>query len=380
MTDSLLQHGMPASPFSLSPPTICFAPDAAYEKCSRNFEGIPGIEVTRSGRIWATWYSGGSGEGPDNYVLLVTSNDGGISWSPPRAIVDPPGEVRAFDPGLWMDPLGRLWWYWSMSKAHPENSCYDGRAGVWAVLCTDPDQDAPAWSEPRRLANGIMMNKPTVTSDGAWLFPVAVWGTCKPLLEELTAEQFSNILESRDAGETFILKGGANVPTRTFDEHMVIELRDRRLWMLVRTASGIGQSFSSDGGRTWTPGEPSKLKGPNSRFFIRRLQSGNLIFIGHDSDGQHTEGENKAWPGRSRLKAWLSRDDGVTWEGGLMLDERKNVSYPDGAQDTQGKIHIIHDRERHLVREILFSSFREEDVLAGNCVSPKSFTSRPIIA
>lgn len=35
---------------------------------------------------------------------------------------------------------------------------------------------------------------------------------------------------------------------------------------------------------------------------------------------------------RSHLTAYLSKDDGTTWTGGLMLDERRGVSYPDGQQ------------------------------------------------
>ena len=362
------------------PPKVHFNPGARYAKEARQFEGIPGIEVARSGRLWATWYSGGPDEGSENYALLVTSNDGGISWSPPLAVVDPAGDVRAFDPGLWLDPLGRLWWYWSESKTHPDNPCYDGRAGVWAMLCDNPDDNAPSWSEPRRLCNGIMMNKPMVTSDGAWLFPVAVWGKREPLLEALRAEQYSNVLESLDNGETFRIKGGADVPGREFDEHMVVELRDQTLWMAVRTRYGIGQSFSKDGGNTWSPGEPSLLKGPSSRFFLRRLRSGRLLFIGHDSGVSAADRESDVWAGRSRLKAWLSEDDGKTWKGGLMLDEREHVSYPDAAEDSAGRIYAVHDRERQKLREILLSRFHEDDVLVGSCIHPDSFTRRPIVA
>ena len=35
---------------------------------------------------------------------------------------------------------------------------------------------------------------------------------------------------------------------------------------------------------------------------------------------------------RRHLTAFISTDDGRTWGGGLMLDERRGVSYPDGQQ------------------------------------------------
>lgn len=72
----------------------------------RQFQGIPGIEITPGGRLWGTWYSGGIEEGPDNFVLIVSSIDGGKSWSEPVAVVDPPGNIRAYDPTLWIGPDG----------------------------------------------------------------------------------------------------------------------------------------------------------------------------------------------------------------------------------------------------------------------------------
>ena len=48
-----------------------------------------------------------------------------------------------------------------------------------------------------------------------------------------------------------------------------------------------------------------------------------------------------------------------------MLDERAEVSYPDGFQAPDGLIHILYDWNRHTDAEILMAKFREEDVLAG---------------
>ena len=52
-----------------------------------------------------------------------------------------------------------------------------------------------------------------------------------------------------------------------------------------------------------------------------------------------------------------------------MLDERGGVSYPDGQQAADGTIYITYDFDRIGKRHILFSTFREEDVLAGKPIS-----------
>jgi predicted neuraminidase len=73
--------------------------------------------------------------------------------------------------------------------------------------------------------------------------------------------------------------------------------------------------------------------------------------------------------GRSNLAAYVSSDDGETWGGGLMIDQRAGVSYPDGQQDSDGVIRIIYDYNRVSDRNILMATFREEDAAAGRAIS-----------
>jgi predicted neuraminidase len=347
---------------ALQPPPIITTPGAHYADDQRRFQGIPGIERAANGRLWALWYSGGDDEGPDNYVIAVTSGDDGATWSGPRLAVDPPGRVRAYDPCLWHDPTGTLWLFWAQSHSY-----WDGRSGVWAITTDNSGAEHPAWSAPRRLCDGIMMDKPTVLSTGEWLLPAAVW-SCAPSAEpEFSVHAGegarSNVVCSTDQGKTWALLGGADVPERTFDEHSIVERRDGSLWMLVRTRYGIGESVSTDRGRTWSPGRPSGIPHVDARFFVRRLQSGRLLLVTHNPpDGKS----------RSHLIAHVSDDDGATWHGGLMLDVRGGVSYPDGVESPEGIIYVIYDWNRVTDKHILMAAFTEEDVLAGECVSGKA--------
>lgn len=346
---------------SLVAPEILVHPGAKYDKSNRIWQGIPGIERAANGRLWVALYSGGETEGPDNYVVLITSGDDGLTWSRPVVAVDPQGPVRAFDPCLWHDPSGRLWLFWAQSYEF-----YDGRAGVWTICTYHSGDPVPVWSQPRRICNGVMMNKPTVLTSGEWLLPTAVWGfrdketgeQVSSPYNHLPAEMYSNVLSSTDNGITFDRIGWVDMPSRSYDEHMLTELKNGELWMLVRTYGGIGESFSHDRGRTWTLPKADVLEGPCSRFFLRRLRSGSLLLVNHHK-----------FSGRNNLTAMISRDDGSTFEGVLLLDERDNVSYPDGVEADNGLIYIVYDRERYGGKEILLAVFREEDVLAGECVT-----------
>ncbi len=349
---------------ALQPPMVNNDLGPQYADSVRAFQGIPGIERAANGRLWATWYGGGTGEGPDNFVVLVTSGDNGKSWSKLRLVIDPPGPVRAFDPCLWHDPQGRLWLFWAQGV-----SWWDGRAGVWAIATENSGDEKPKWSAPRRIANGIMMNKPVVLSTGEWLLPVAVWKRPASGLKNMAyahnlgGETGANAVCSTDHGATWSLRGQAQVPERVFDEHMIVERRDGSLWVLVRTAYGIGESVSTDRGKTWSEGQPSGIPHVNSRFFIRRLASGKLLLVTHEPPDKKK---------RSHLIAHLSDDDGKTWRGGLMIDERAGVSYPDGVQAPDGTIYLIYDFARTAEKQILMAAFTESDVAEGKWSSPQS--------
>ena len=353
---------------SMAPARVLMRPERPeWKAAGRLWQGIPGIERTANGRLYACWYSGGKTEEPGNIVILEKSDDDGQTWTDGFCVVchDDP-EVRCFDEAIWIDPRGRLWLFWTQSRLF-----YDGRNGVWCAVCEQPDAEEVAFSRPRRLFDGLMLNKPIAASDGTWYFPAALWSVSvsKPLEEhpELDSRRLAGVYASIDAGETFEWRGGADVPGRGFDEHMLVELKDGRLWTLVRATYGIGQAFSPDGGRTWTDAGPSGHTGPNSRFFIRRLASGRLLLVNHINPTYATNPRN--WNTRNNLMAMLSEDDGKTWKGGLMLDTRDEISYPDGAQAAGGDIYLIYDYSRYGRRQILMAVFSEEDILAGRLVS-----------
>ena len=64
--------------------------------------------------------------------------------------------------------------------------------------------------------------------------------------------------------------------------------------------------------------------------------------------------------------AFISKDDGLSWSHGLLLDQRNGVSYPDGQQTEGGTIHIIYDYNRTTDQNIITTSFTEEDILTNN--------------
>jgi hypothetical protein len=289
-------------------------------------------------------------ESSRNYQVLTFSDDDGKSWSDAQLMILPRRGVRAMSATNWIDPQGRLWVFWGQAFG-----VQDGRYGIFAIVSDNPDADELQWSAPRRLGDGIMLNKPTVLSNGDWLLTSSVWKTDNSI----------KVYASTDQGESFTLRGTANIAdpkTRGPDEPMIIERKDGSLWMLVRM-QGLAETISTDRGKTWAPVQRSSIKHCTSRFFVRRLKSGSLLLVKHGPLNKRV--------GRQQLTAYVSDDDGKTWSGGLMIDEREDVTYPDGVQAGDGRIYIIYDHQRTPLGEVLMATFTEEDVRAGEPVSDK---------
>ncbi|QDT90179.1 sialidase family protein [Gimesia algae] len=325
-------------------PQVNFSPGTESNSEARKYQGIPSIERAPDGRLWAGWYAGPINEDRFNYVMAATSGDDGKTWSDLKFVINPDGDGprRASDPCFWLDPSGKLWLFWWMNGG--------GLNVTMSITTENPDAEKPTWTEPRALFPGVMINKPIVTRDGEWLMPAAIW----------KQDKSCRVMVSPDQGRTWALRGAANVPPdrRNCDEPMLVERQDGSLWLLVRTTGyGIGDSVSTDGGRTWTEVK-DHLQQTTSRFYLRRLASGNLLLIKHN-------GIDERGRGRNHLTAYLSADDGKSWKGGLLLDARDTVSYPDATQAPDGTIYVIYDWNRADEKHILMTTFTEADVLSG---------------
>jgi hypothetical protein len=227
-------HGAAQTP---TPPTPV-ATDPTTETAIMNFAAMTREEV-------------------DRHTQDVRRQIGDLTLVPPTINTKPlpefdyPNLDYAMTLGIERTPGGRLWFFFDQSINH-----YDGRQGLWASICTNPDDDEPAWSKPVRLWHGCLLNKPVVMSNGEWWLPVE-FPVLKPLApmvgvhEALDPLRGANVLVSKDQGRTWELRGRVRSSRPDWDEHMFLELNDGRVWMVARVhdrENGVRQSFSSDGG------------------------------------------------------------------------------------------------------------------------------------
>ena len=341
-------------------------PGEKFQLSHRLWQGCPTILRTPGGRLFAGWYTGGSGEAePENYNLLIQSDDDGWTWTPPVAVVesDIANQYIAIDIQLWLDPLHRMWMFITQRYMGGDQRYTDeDHLALWAVICDDPDAQKLEWGKPFYITNGFLRTRPTVLSNGDWVLCAYNW--CHDRYQ---------YCRSRDQGKTWITCRAGKKLNPDYDESMILERKDGSLLMLARDSRCLlaKTECATADGTDWTDGTYTNILNASSRFFIRRLASGRVLLI-----------LNEAQDFRRNLVAKLSDDDGETWPWSLQLDDAENparsISYPDAAIAPDGRIFITYDRGRGTFREILMAQITEEDILQGVLTRQDSYSGRII--
>ena len=341
------------------PPHFITVKDDRFLPQDRLWQSAPSAAMTDSGRIFCVYSA--DNHAPDevttNYTVCAFSDDGCTFQLAFYAFHD--YDVRMSETLLFMSPEGILYHFWTQSYQY-----FDGRGGIWCARCEQPDAPFPVFGKPHRICDGFMADNPVILRDGRWLFPSSVWTHMSSPYHPFPEYEKVSVWESHDCGTTLRYLGGTTDPTPDYTENTVFERSDGSLVMLNRRETGIAQSISIDGGKTWTSPEPFILPSPGSRFMVSRFPSGTLLIVTHYQ-----------FVGRSHLTALLSDDDGKTFTNPLLLDARSSVSYPSGNIRKDGRVIVAYDRERTGAREILLASFTEEDMRLGH-LGADSYTQK----
>jgi BNR repeat-like domain len=148
--------------------------------------------------------------------------------------------------------------------------------------------------------------------------------------------------------------GGFNGSNEGACEPAVEQLKDGRIWMLMRTQAGfLYESYSADVGTTWTTAVASRFHTSTGPPNILRHSNEWLVVAWNNCEmPPRHEGEG-VYGGRDALHIAVSDDEGQTWRGfrEIYLDHRRNdnpaksgdrgTAYPLGAYTSDGRILIL---------------------------------------
>ena len=313
------------------------------------------------GKLWGTSLQALS----EGHLALcaVESSDNGQTWGERRVLVELP-EISTPTTN-WGDavPLveksGRLHAFLLRWDASDTKAPFP-KLALWHLQAAPPyDQ----WTEPTMLFDGYIgaLLSAVQMSGGTIVAPFAYmtdrnYGQSLPGLMSYVymGEHTTTTVFSRDGGATFqqsptpidlpasILLGKENGAI----EPVCLELRDGRLWMLIRTQLGrLWESVSVDGA-SWSPPRPSRFFSSDSPAGLTRLTDGRIVVLWNNCQRYPY-----AHGGRQVVHAAISHDDGRTWHGfrEVLRDPKRlepahpirgdyGSAYPIGAATPDGKL------------------------------------------
>jgi predicted neuraminidase len=277
----------------------------------------------------SAWFGGTREKNPDVGIWL--SRHDGESWTAPVEVVNGVQDEKlrhpCWNPVLFQMRQGELLLFY---KVGPSPSTW------WGMLVRSTD-GGKSWSKPERLPDeiaGPIKNKPVLLSDGRLLCPSSTEDKGWRVHMEWTS----------DGGKTWdrteALNGGL---TQRAIQPTIFRHGGEKLQMLCRNGlpTVILQSWSDDGGKTWTDLTPTELPHPGSGIDGVTL-----------AGGQHLLVYNHTHKGRSPLNLAAS-SDGKTWQAALVLEsEPGEYSYPAIIQSSDGLVHITYTWKRQRVRHV----------------------------
>ncbi|MCB0633387.1 MAG: exo-alpha-sialidase [Lewinella sp.] len=301
------------------------------------------IEEIPSGMI-AAWFGGTYEKHPD--VGIWVSRNTGEGWSDPvevaNGVQSDTLRYPCWNPVLFQPNDGPLMLFYKIGPSPRE---------WWGMLMTSADE-GQSWSEPQRLGEGPLghllgpvKNKPIQLADGSILCPSSTE-------TEVDDDDFWKVHfeKTTDLGKSWEVIGPINDGVE-FDaiQPSILTYADGRMQILCRTRQQVvSQSWSTDGGMTWSSMMATELPNPNAGTDAVTLKDGRQLLVYN-----HTVREGEFPSGRNMLNVALS-SDGENWEPVMTLERQEGeYSYPAVMQASDGKVHITYTYRRNGVKYVV---------------------------
>ena len=290
------------------------------------------IAETKDGLV-AAWF-GGTREGADDVGIWLSRREK-ETWLAPLEVATGVVDGKRYpswNPVLYAMPGSGLTLFYKVGPT-PET--------WWGMVRTSTD-NGRTWSEPRRLPEGILgpvKNKPVALADGSILSGSSSETATRPSVWRVHFER------STDGGRTWaIVRPAAAADGKDYDaiQPSILVHSPSRLQAVGRTRSGrVFETWSQDGGKTWTALTLTTLPNPNAGTDASTLR-----------DGRHLIVYNPTEKGRTPLAVAISTD-GKSWQTSALLEnEPGEYSYPAVIQAADGRVHITYTWKRLRIKHV----------------------------
>lgn len=290
------------------------------------------------GSLVAAWFGGTHEKHPDVGIWLARRE--GRKWTQPVEVANgaqsPAVRFPCWNPVLFQPQNGPLLLFY---KVGPSPSAW------WGMMMTSGD-GGKTWARPTRLPLGVLgpiKNKPVQLPGGDLLCPSSGEQNGWRVHFERTSDLGRTWLTIRPAA------GSESAAAIDAIQPSILVHGPNRLQALGRTRQGrVFETWSEDGGESWTPLALTALPNPNSGTDAVTLR-----------DGRHLLVYNATPKGRSPLNLAVSRD-GRQWEAALVLENEQGAefSYPAIIQTADGLVHVSYTWKRQRIKHTVMDPAR----------------------
>jgi predicted neuraminidase len=286
----------------------------------------------------ASWFGGTREKDPDVGIWVSRLVRG--KWTAPVEVANgvhsPNLRFPTWNPVLHQVPKGPLLLFYKVGP-NPDR--------WWGLVMSSRD-GGKTWSAPQHLPHGILgpiKNRAETLPDGT-------------ILSGCSSEEGGwrvHFERSTDQGRTWERTPDIGDPkTMGLIQPGLARLGGDRILAFCR--SRVGKVFlteSTDGGRHWSPPEPTVLPNPNSGLDAIGLRDGRALIVYNHAGGN--------WGARSPLNVAVS-SDGREWREVAVLEDTpgKEYSYPAVIQAANGLVHITYTWHRERIRHVVLDPAR----------------------
>lgn len=287
----------------------------------------------QNGDLFIAYYSGTGEYEQDTRCYGMRLKKGETKWSEPVVIADTPNRSDG-NVAVWQAPDGVVWMFyvvnygptWSHARTKYKVSRDNGY--TWS------DADVLTFEK-----GSMVRSRPILLNDGDYLLPVYHETGEDP--ERTDPDTCSYFLRYNVAKKTWtesnrIMSKTGNLqasPVQIDDKFLVAYLRCGGNYESDPTRF-MYRSESRDGGLTWSDGELTQFKNPNSAGDFIRLKNGHLLLVWNDTN----TGD------RMPLTVAISTDNDKTYpyRRNVVNKPSDTAAYPSAIQTQDGKIHIVY--------------------------------------
>ena len=283
-------------------------------------------------------------------IQMQTSSDGTRTWTQPQTVLTLPNDAGGWGgPEVLVDDRGEVHLILlndantgiiRSGEAERRPNMTTRRLDIWHAMS---NAGRTKWQQPTKIWEGYTgsLNSIIQMKSGRIVLPFSyrtkrTWANRGEGVDTFTymGDFNSTVLYSDNDGTTWTLSP-AELKVVTPDirgsygavEPVVIELKDHRVWMLIRTQMGrFYESFSPDGAR-WSDPQPTAIVSSDSPAGLARIPDGRIVILWNECVRFPY-----AYGGRQVLHGAISDDDGKTWRGHreVMRDPHRDELPPPG--------------------------------------------------